>query len=85
MTVFSTTLTCPHCDHSQQLKMGVTDCLHFYQCQGCNIILTKKHEDCCVLSSYATPPVELQKRAGPLSSSGDVQRRSGNIGRRVRG
>lgn len=55
------TITCPHCSHSQQEEMPTTACQFFYECTECNSVLKPLSGDCCVYCSYGTvkcPPIQ---------------------------
>lgn len=57
-------LTCPHCGHEQVEIMPTSACQFFYQCAGCDVMLSPKEGDCCVFCSYGTvpcPPVQQWK------------------------
>jgi len=56
------TLTCPHCTHSQVEQMPTDACQWFYECKKCALVLKPLPGDCCVYCSYGTlpcPPVQL--------------------------
>ncbi|MES2105351.1 MAG: GDCCVxC domain-containing (seleno)protein [Pseudomonadota bacterium] len=57
------TLSCPHCGHSQQASMPVDACQFFYECIQCKTLLRPKAGDCCVFCSYGSvkcPPMQVQ-------------------------
>lgn len=56
------TLTCPHCGHSQTEQMPTDACQWFYECTACHTLLRPKPGDCCVYCSYGSvpcPPIQL--------------------------
>jgi len=54
--VTESTLTCPHCGHSETLAMPVDACQWSLECSACATVLTPLPGDCCVFCSYATTP-----------------------------
>ncbi|MDT0583806.1 GDCCVxC domain-containing (seleno)protein [Brumicola blandensis] len=57
----SSTITCPHCNYSQQEEMPTTACQFFYECNKCKTLLKPLSGDCCVYCSYGTvkcPPIQ---------------------------
>lgn len=50
------TITCPHCNHSEVEEMPTNACQFFYECKRCYALLRPKEGDCCVYCSYATVP-----------------------------
>jgi DNA-directed RNA polymerase subunit RPC12/RpoP len=49
-------LTCPYCNHSEELEMPLDFCQYFYICKNCGKTITPKKGDCCVFCSYGTNP-----------------------------
>lgn len=45
-------ITCPECEHKQEVEMPTDKCQHFYQCLECNKLIKPKENDCCVYCSY---------------------------------
>nr|WP_297349193.1 GDCCVxC domain-containing (seleno)protein [uncultured Glaciecola sp.] len=57
----TSTITCPHCKHSQLEQMPTTACQFFYECANCQSLLKPLNGDCCVYCSYGTvkcPPIQ---------------------------
>ena len=52
MADLSVTLTCPACGHASIETMPTDQCVAFYECDGCGILLRPKDGDCCVFCSY---------------------------------
>ena len=50
------TLTCPRCDHSEEMVMPSGACLYFHECAGCHEVLRPKSGDCCVFCSFGSAP-----------------------------
>ncbi len=62
--ILDSTITCPHCGHSQNETMPTDACQWFYECKGCGTLLKPKPGDCCVFCSYGTvpcPPIQAHK------------------------
>ncbi|ORJ60580.1 GDCCVxC domain-containing (seleno)protein [Geothermobacter hydrogeniphilus] len=60
------TLTCPHCGHSEKLTMPTDACRFFHQCNGCGALLKPRAGDCCVFCSYGDvpcPPIQQQRKS----------------------
>ncbi|RME34131.1 MAG: hypothetical protein D6794_10885 [Deltaproteobacteria bacterium] len=58
------TLTCPHCGHSETLTMPTDACQFFHPCSACGQLLRPKPGDCCVFCSYGDvpcPPIQQQR------------------------
>ena len=49
-------LTCPKCSYRAMEKMPTDNCLYYYECKKCHILLKPKPGDCCVFCSYGTVP-----------------------------
>ena len=65
--VFQSTITCPHCGHSELETMSASSCQFFYDCKGCGALLRAKKGDCCVFCTYGTtpcPPVQRDRQTG---------------------
>jgi hypothetical protein len=61
--VIESKITCPEYNHKQAEKMPTESRLWFYECKGCNKVLTPINNDCCVYCSYGTvlyPPIQLE-------------------------
>jgi len=59
--ILASTLTCPHCGHSEVRTMPTDTCQWFYECPSCGSVLSPTPGDCCVFCSYGTvpcPPVQ---------------------------
>lgn len=59
--ILDSTLTCPHCGHSQTESMPTDACQFFYECETCKAVLRPTAGDCCVYCSYGTvkcPPIQ---------------------------
>nr|WP_297350148.1 GDCCVxC domain-containing (seleno)protein [uncultured Glaciecola sp.] len=57
----TSTITCPHCQHSQAEIMPTDACQFFYQCTSCKSLIKPLSGDCCVYCSYGTvkcPPIQ---------------------------
>ena len=57
------TLTCPHCGHTERMTMSEDSCRVLYVCPGCDTRLQPKAGDCCVFCSYGDvpcPPVQRE-------------------------
>lgn len=57
----SSMITCPECGFSKLETMPTEACQWYYECEGCNTLLTPRKGDCCVYCSYGTvkcPPVQ---------------------------
>ncbi len=52
----TSTLTCPHCAHTQSFEMPTDSCQFFLECPGCAKVLRPKAGDCCVFCSYGDVP-----------------------------
>ncbi len=50
------TITCPHCGHSQTYTMPTDRCQFFWKCPSCDSLLKPKEGDCCVYCSYGDTP-----------------------------
>ena len=46
-------ITCPSCGHQAVEPIPEDQCLVFYECRRCLIVLRPKPGDCCVFCSYA--------------------------------
>lgn len=58
-------LTCPQCGHQSVETMPTSACQFFYQCKGCDVVLSPNEGDCCVFCSYGTTPCPpIQQRRG---------------------
>ena len=49
-------LTCPACGHAERLEMPTAECVFFYECRGCHVLLKPKSGDCCVFCTYGSVP-----------------------------
>ena len=66
------TLTCPHCGHRAAETMPLNQCIYFYECRGCRVVLKPKAGDCCVYCSYGDkpcPPMQNDGCCGDSASS----------------
>lgn len=62
--ILVSTITCPHCGHTETETMPTDACQYFYDCKGCGILLKPKQGDCCVFCSYGLvkcPPIQQHK------------------------
>ena len=66
----TSTITCPHCGHSETLAMPTDACLFFHECSGCGVLLRPKSGDCCVFCSYGTAPCPPIQASGPEETQG---------------
>lgn len=67
-------LTCPHCGHESVEIMPTNACQYFYQCPGCDVVLSPGNDDCCVFCSFGSvpcPPIQQQKRCCRQPFDGD--------------
>lgn len=75
MTMRQSTVTCPHCGHTEVETMPVDACQWAYDCRACGTVLTPKHGDCCIFCSYGSvpcPPVqEAAGCAGAVAGAAD--------------
>lgn len=58
-------ISCPKCGHKETEIMPTDSCQWFYECKGCNSILSPINNDCCVYCSYGTlpcPPIQLDPK-----------------------
>jgi len=65
--VFESTLQCPECGFLSTETMPTDQCLWYWECPGCGVLLRPKAGDCCVFCSYGTvpcPPVQKDGKAG---------------------
>lgn len=48
-------LTCPHCEHVQEVEIPQTGCLAFHKCEKCEKIISvpEGSKNCCVICEYA--------------------------------
>lgn len=63
------TLTCPRCDHAQEMVMPTDACLFFHECGGCHEVLRPRAGDCCVFCSFGSvpcPPIQRREAELPL-------------------
>ncbi|MEO1168782.1 MAG: GDCCVxC domain-containing (seleno)protein [Pseudomonadota bacterium] len=61
------TLTCPHCEHSETETMPTDACWFFYDCNDCGLKLRPNKGDCCVFCSFGTvpcPPIQEARANG---------------------
>ncbi|SHJ95356.1 hypothetical protein SAMN05444000_1165 [Shimia gijangensis] len=56
MAETQSTLTCPHCKHTEVFEMPTDACQWFLECPGCHEVLKPQKGDCCVFCSYGTVP-----------------------------
>ncbi|MCW9023996.1 MAG: hypothetical protein OQK73_04875 [Gammaproteobacteria bacterium] len=59
--ILESTLTCPHCQHTETMTMPTDHCLFFHECNHCGVLLKPRPGDCCVFCSYADipcPPIQ---------------------------
>ena len=59
--ILESEITCPKCGHKEVETMPTGACQFFYECKGCNEVLSPKKGDCCVYCSYGTvkcPPIQ---------------------------
>ncbi|HSU92865.1 MAG TPA: GDCCVxC domain-containing (seleno)protein [Gemmatimonadaceae bacterium] len=49
-------LTCPACGHAERLEMPTAECVFFYECRSCHVLLKPKSGDCCVFCTYGSVP-----------------------------
>jgi rubredoxin len=49
--LLTSTITCPECGAAHAETMQADQCLYFYQCSACHIVLKPKTGDCCVFCS----------------------------------
>ena len=64
VTELYSTITCPHCGHSEKEEMPTNSCQYFYSCTECKTTLKPKEGDCCVYCSYGSvpcPPIQNGK------------------------
>ena len=57
-------ITCPFCNHKENLKMPTDSCQQFIICKKCSKMIKPKENDCCVFCSYGSnkcPSVQEQK------------------------
>src|SRR4051812_7741053 len=47
-------ISCPNCAHQKLEVMATDQCVFFYECQSCKIVLRPLAGDCCVFCSYGT-------------------------------
>jgi hypothetical protein len=62
--LLTSTITCPECGAAHAETMQADQCLYFYQCPACHIVLKPKTGDCCVFCSYGTvrcPPKQTER------------------------
>jgi hypothetical protein len=62
--IFKSEITCPECGYNKIEKMPTNSCLYFYNCQGCEILLTPLMGDCCVFCSFGSikcPSMQMRK------------------------
>lgn len=55
------TLTCPNCGHEQKEKIPMDKCVISYRCNGCDKIIEKKKETCCIFCSYGNTSCPFKK------------------------
>ena len=61
------TLRCPECGFLSTETMPTDQCLWYWECPGCGVLLRPKVGDCCVYCSYGTvpcPPVQENGKSG---------------------
>lgn len=48
-------ITCPLCNHIQEVEIPNTSCLPFYKCEKCQEIIPvpKDSKNCCVICEYS--------------------------------
>lgn len=46
------TLRCPFCGGTEELRMPTDACLFFHQCVHCAELIRPTHGDCCVFCSF---------------------------------
>ena len=46
-------ITCPDCEFSKAEIMPSNQCIVFYECENCFLILRPLKNDCCVFCSYS--------------------------------
>jgi hypothetical protein len=62
--ILTSTITCPECGAAHSETMPADQCLYFYECSACHIVLKPKAGDCCVFCSYGTfrcPPKQAER------------------------
>lgn len=62
--VYTSNLTCPECDFSEELQMSTESCLFFHECSHCGALLKPRAGDCCVFCSYGTVPCPPKQSGG---------------------
>ncbi|MCO6495094.1 MAG: MerC domain-containing protein [Bacteroidetes bacterium] len=61
---YTSTITCPYCNHKKEETMPDNACQYFYECENCHTLLKPKEGDCCVFCSYGStvcPPIQSGK------------------------
>jgi hypothetical protein len=51
--ILESIITCPWCSHKEVEMMPANQCIWFYECKSCEILLSPLKGDCCVFCSYA--------------------------------
>ena len=58
-------LTCPKCNHNQEMEIPEGKCLPFHKCENCKEIISvpKDSKNCCVVCEYSNKncPVAYKK------------------------
>ena len=55
MKAATATLTCPHCQHKQEVAIPQTGCLAFHACESCGELISvpEGSDNCCVICEYS--------------------------------
>ena len=65
--MLESTLRCPECGFLSTEIMPTDQCVWYWECPGCGVLLRPKAGDCCVFCSYGTvpcPPVQKGGKSG---------------------
>ncbi|WP_261389473.1 GDCCVxC domain-containing (seleno)protein [Ferrimonas balearica] len=68
--VLESTITCPKCGHQATERMPTNACQWFYECLGCQALLTPHKGDCCVYCSFGTVPCPPIQEGAPCCERG---------------
>ena len=59
--ILLSTLRCPECGFTRTETMPTDQCVWYWECPGCGVLLRPRRGDCCVYCSYGSvpcPPVQ---------------------------
>ncbi len=54
-------VTCPECEHKQEMKIPDKMCIPFYKCDGCKELIKAKNS-CCVFCDYGDKPCPFSNK-----------------------